>query len=231
MRDGGAFRAVLFDLDGTLLDTAPDMVAALDELLGQEGRAPVDYPRARAYVSKGALGLIDFGFGPLDEAHRMSLRDRYLDLYLRRVAHATTLFDGMGEVLDAIENAGLSWGVVTNKPGFLTEPLLDALGLLARSASTVSGDSLPERKPHPGPLLHAAMQIGVTAAESIYVGDDARDVVAGNAAGMTTVAALYGFIPPDEDPWAWPADHRIERPEDLLNLLATGNLDRLESND
>lgn len=219
MTDGKTYRAVLFDLDGTLLDTAPDMVAALDELLAEEGRANVDYPVARAHVSKGALGLIDLGFGQLDEAHRMSLRDRYLGLYERRVADATALFEGMDEVLKTIERAGLHWGVVTNKPGFLTEPLLDALGLASRSAATVSGDTLPERKPHPRPLLHAAEHIGVQPAEALYVGDDERDVVAGNAAGMTTVAALYGFIPSGEDPAGWPADHRIERPGDLLSIL------------
>ena len=213
------YRAVLFDLDGTLLDTAPDMVAALDELLDEAGRPAVDYALARAHVSRGALGLIDLAFGELEEAHRMSLRDRYLDIYERRVARATKLFDGMGEVLERIEMNGMHWGVVTNKPGFLTEPLLDALGLSSRSGATVSGDSLPERKPHPRPLLHAAAQLGVDASHAMYVGDDARDVAAGNAAGMTTVAALYGFIPPDEDPRAWPADHQIERPGDLLSIL------------
>lgn len=219
MADGVVVRAVLFDLDGTLLDTAPDMVAALDELLSDAGRAPVDYELARAHVSKGALGLVDLGFGQLEEAHRMSLRDRYLDAYQRRVAHATTLFDGMDAVLEHIEQAGLHWGVVTNKPGFLTEPLLTALGLLSRSSATVSGDTLAERKPHPRPLLHAAEQIGVAPAAAIYVGDDTRDIVAGNAAGMTTVAALYGFIPPGDDPAEWPADHWIEHPRDLLAIL------------
>lgn len=219
MVDDIAYQAVLFDLDGTLLDTAPDMVAALDDLLDEAGRAPVDYALARAHVSKGALGLIDLAFGKIEEAHRMSLRERYLDLYECRVAQATTLFDGMADVLAYIERAGLQWGVVTNKPGFLTEPLLDALGLLARSSATVSGDTLPERKPHPRPLLHAAEQIGVAPSESLYVGDDTRDIAAGNAAGMTTVAAAYGFIPPGDDPCRWPADHRIEHPRDLLAIL------------
>jgi len=219
MTDAIAYKAVLFDLDGTLLDTAPDMVAALDALLDEAGREPIDYERARAHVSKGAFGLIDLAFGRIEEAHRMSLRERYLELYEQRVAHATTLFDGMDEVLEFIERGGLHWGVVTNKPRFLTEPLLDALGLLSRSAATVSGDTLAEHKPHPLPLLHAAEQIGVAPAESMYVGDDTRDIEAGNAAGMTTVAAAYGFIPPDEDPDRWSADHRIEHPGDLLAIL------------
>lgn len=219
MSEGTTYKAVLFDLDGTLLDTAPDMVAALDVLLAESGREAVDYEFARAHVSKGALGLIDMAFGDIDEAHRMSLRDRYLELYAQSLAVASGLFNGMAEVLDYIETAGMHWGVVTNKPGFLTEPLLDALGLLARSATTISGDTLPERKPHPRPLLHAAEQIGITPGEAMYVGDDTRDIVAGNAAGMTTVAALYGFILPGEDPLGWPADHRIEHPGDLLAIL------------
>jgi phosphoglycolate phosphatase len=213
------YRAVLFDLDGTLLDTAPDMVGALAELLDAEGRAPVNYDAARAHVSRGALGLIDMAFGALEEAHRMSLRDRYLEVYERRLAVASALFDGMADVLGHLERADISWGVVTNKPGYLAEPLLDALGLLARSSALVSGDTLPERKPHPQPLLHAATLSGVAPAASMYVGDDARDITAGNAAGMTTVTALYGFIPPDENPLDWPADHRIERPIDLLSIL------------
>lgn len=214
-----AYRAVLFDLDGTLLDTAPDMVGALAELLDAEGRAPVHYARARAHVSRGALGLIDMAFGALEEAHRMSLRDRYLEVYERRLAVASALFDGMADVLRHLERENISWGVVTNKPGYLAEPLLDTLGLLARSSTLVSGDTLAERKPHPQPLLHAAKLSGVAPADSMYVGDDERDITAGNAAGMTTVAALYGFIPPDENPLDWPADHRIERPLDLLSIL------------
>ena len=216
----GTFKAVLFDLDGTLLDTAPDMVAALDQLLAAEGREPVNYEFARAHVSKGALGLIDMAFGEIKEAHRMSLRDRYLDMYEQSLAVASGLFDGMAEVLDHIERADMHWGVVTNKPGYLAEPLLAELGLLSRSATTISGDTLPERKPHPRPLLYAAEQIGVAPGEAMYVGDDTRDIVAGNAAGMTTVAALYGFILPGEDPNDWPADHRIERPGDLLAILS-----------
>ena len=214
------YRAILFDLDGTLLDTAPDMVAALNRLLRESGEGPVDYALARAHVSKGALGLIDLGFGQLKEARRMSLRDRYLEVYRGQLAQESRLFDGMEEVLQHIEGNGLVWGIVTNKPGFLTDPLLDELSLLGRSAVTISGDTLPERKPHPRPLLHAAAQIGVAPAHSIYVGDDARDIQAGNAAGMTTVTALYGFITPDDDPADWSADHQIERPGDLLTIIS-----------
>lgn len=216
---GLPYSTIVFDLDGTLIDTAPDMVAALNTLLAEMGHGPCDYTQARAHVSRGAFGLIDSVFGTLEEAHRLSLRNRYLALYAQRIAHESSLFDGMAEVLDRIEHAGMPWGIVTNKPGFLTEPLLAALGLAKRSAATVSGDTLPVRKPHPQPLLHAAQQAGVKPARSIYVGDDARDITAGNAAGMMTVTALWGFILPDEDPHAWPADHRITRPIDLLTIL------------
>ena len=220
--------AVLFDLDGTLLDTAPDMVSALDALLAEQGHGPVDYAQARRHVSKGAIGLINLAFGALgmdlQEAHRMSLRDRYLELYAQQLCRKTTLFDGMVEVLARLDTAGVHWGVVTNKPGFLAEPLLEQLGLLRRSGTLVSGDTLPERKPDPRPLLFAAEQLRVRPERIAYVGDDTRDIDAGNAAGMITVAAAYGFIPPDENPASWPADHLIGHPADLLTLLGLDTL-------
>jgi len=224
--------AVLFDLDGTLLDTAPDMIAALDTLLAEQGHAPVEYTQARLHVSKGAIGLINHAFGTLgidlQEAHRLSLRDRYLELYAQKLCQHTFLFDGMVEVLARLEAAGLRWGIVTNKPGFLAEPLLEQLGLLRRSATLVSGDTLPERKPHPRPLLFAAEQLAMKPGQIAYVGDDTRDIEAGNAAGMTTVAAAYGFIPPDENPANWRADHLIEHPVDLLTIPG---LDTLTADD
>ena len=211
--------AVLFDLDGTLLDTAPDMVGALDLLCSEQGLGPINYDFARAHVSNGALGLIDIAFGELDQDHRTSLRERYLALYESRLATATVLFDGMADVLDSLEQRNMRWGVVTNKPAFLTEPLLDTLGLLGRCACVVSGDTLPERKPHPQPLLHAATLMGMNPGLAMYVGDSDRDITAGNAAGMTTVAAAYGFVPPGDDPDNWAADHKIEHPSELLAIL------------
>ena len=211
--------AVLFDLDGTLLDTAPDMVAVLDQLLAEEKHEPLDYEQGRAHVSNGALGLIDIAFGELEEAHRMSLRDRYLELYAKRLVTRTVPFEGMDTVLEHLEQANIHWGVVTNKPGYLTEPLLDTLGLLSRCACVVSGDTLPERKPHPRPLLHAAELIGIMPGQAMYVGDAGRDIEAGRAAGMMTVAAAYGFIMPEDDPTAWQADHTIDSPVELLTLV------------
>ncbi|MAF84693.1 MAG: phosphoglycolate phosphatase [Gammaproteobacteria bacterium] len=211
--------AVLFDLDGTLLDTAPDMIATLDQLLVEESHQPIDYEYGRAHVSNGALGLIDIAFGELEEAHRLSLRDRYLKLYENHLATLTTSFAGMDAVLEHLEQTNIQWGIVTNKPGYLTEPLLETLGLLSRCACVVSGDTLPERKPHPRPLLYAAELIGLEPASAMYVGDASRDIEAGRAAGMTTVAATYGFIMPDDDPGAWRADHYVDNPVDLINLV------------
>jgi 2-phosphoglycolate phosphatase len=211
--------AVLFDLDGTLLDTAPDMIAVLDQLMIEESREPLDYEYGRAHVSNGSLGLVDIAFGKLDEAHRLSLRDRYLDLYEQHLATRTTPFEGMDTVLEHLEQKNIPWGVVTNKPGYLTEPLLESLELLSRCACVVSGDTLPERKPHPRPLLYAADLIGIEPSQAIYVGDANRDIEAGRAAGMTTVAATYGFIMPDDDPTNWHADHYIDAPMELLSLV------------
>jgi phosphoglycolate phosphatase len=212
--------AVLFDLDGTLLDTAPDMVDALQQLRADAALEPVDFAAARAHVSNGAAGLLRVGFPHLSDAGREALRDRYLEIYADRLARATRLFPGMAAVLDMIEAAGVPWGVVTNKPAYLTEPLLEQMELLARCACVVSGDTLPRRKPDPAPLLHAAGQVGVSAASAVYVGDAPRDIQAGRAAGMFTVAATYGYVLPDDDPQSWQADHAIASPAELGPVLA-----------
>lgn len=212
--------AVLFDLDGTLLDTAPDMVAALNQLRAEEGLAPLPHALARNEVSNGSAGLLRLGF-PGAAADRLpSLQQRFLDLYAARLSEATTLFPGMAEVLHAIEGRQLHWGVVTNKPAWLTEPLLAALELHQRSACTVSGDTLPERKPHPAPLLHALRSLGLPAARAVYVGDAPRDIEAGRAAGMRTVLASYGYLDADQDLAGWGADHIIAAPAGLLEVLA-----------
>lgn len=211
--------AVLFDLDGTLLDTAPDMVPALNELLAEESRAPLAYVGARSQVSNGVPGLLRLAFGALAEEPHERLRTRYLQLYGRRLAEETRLFAGMAQVLQWLEARQIPWGVVTNKPAALTEPLLEQLDLHARCACVVSGDTVARRKPDPLPLVHALDIIGVPPSTAIYVGDAARDITAGRAAGMRTVAALYGYIPAGEDPQAWGADHDIRHPLELLELL------------
>ena len=211
--------AVFFDLDGTLLDTAPDMVTALDRLRAELELDPVDYDHARRYVSRGALGMLEVGFSHLQDHEREAMRDRFLGHYEACLTLNTTPFTGMAELLDALDAAGTRWGVVTNKPGYLAEPLLTALDLARRCASIVSGDTLPQRKPHPAPLLHAAREAGVAAAASVYIGDDRRDIEAGRAAGMTTVAAGYGYIAPGEDPADWGADHLVAEIDELGQLL------------
>jgi phosphoglycolate phosphatase len=214
--------AVLFDLDGTLLDTAPDMVATLDELLREHSRDPLPFELARSHVSNGSLGLLRLAFGELPDAERRRLQLRFFDLYDQRLAATTRLFEGMAETLAAIEAAAIPWGVVTNKPARFTEPLLERLELRERCACVISGDTVSERKPHPMPLLRALELISADASSAVYVGDAARDIVAGRAAGMRTVAALYGYIPADDLPAAWGADHDIRRPVELLDVLEIG---------
>ncbi len=216
-----AVSAMLFDLDGTLLDTAPDMVAALNQLRGERGEGPLPYGLARAHVSNGALGLLRIGFPGMTPVAGDPLHCRYLELYAARLVEQSALFSGMDGVLDALDAARLPWGVVTNKPRQFTEPLLAALRLLERAACVVSGDTLPERKPHPRPLLFALEQLGLPARETVYVGDAPRDIEAGRAAGMGTIAARYGYVEPDEDPARWGADHIIDHPAELLSLLGS----------
>jgi phosphoglycolate phosphatase len=214
-----AIGAVLFDLDGTLLDTAPDMVASLNTLLAEQAREPLPYPRARAHVSHGVLGLLKLAFGDLADEPRGRLQQRFLEIYSGRLAAETRPFDGMTAVLDTLEAAAIPWGVVTNKPAWLTEPLLGHMDLRARCACIVSGDTVARRKPDPLPLFHAVETLAVAASGATYVGDAERDIVAGRAAGMRTVAALYGYIPAEEDASTWGADHGIRSPGELLEVL------------
>jgi phosphoglycolate phosphatase len=211
--------AVLFDLDGTLADTAPDLVRVLNRLLVEHGRTQMPYAIARNEVSNGAGGLLRLGFGDLgspDELER--LRVRFLDLYAEDVSSRSRLFIALQDIDDHCHD--LLWGVVTNKPDAFTRPLLAALGLAERTRCVVSGDSLPQRKPHPAPLLLAAAELGVAAERCVYVGDAPRDIEAGRNAGMATIAAAYGYIRPTEDPSSWGADALIRRPGDLPNAIA-----------
>lgn len=211
--------AVLFDLDGTLLDTAPDMVGALNAICAELGAPAVDFSTARAYVSNGAIGLLRLPFPDFDPQRSPELHRRYLAVYAERLAVETCLFPELAMVLDDLERAGVPWGVVTNKPRHLTEPLLTALGLLERSACTVSGDSLPERKPHPRPILFALEQMAAEPGRSIYIGDARRDIESGRAAGATTVAVRYGYVEPGQDPATWGADYVVSTPGELRTLL------------
>jgi phosphoglycolate phosphatase len=218
-------RAVLFDLDGTLLDTAPDMVGALNALRREQGLAPLPFDALRPAVSHGAARLVKCGFPDADMPRALELQRRFLEIYRGALADGTRLFPGMGAVLDAIDARRLKSGIVTNKPAWLTEPLLEQLGLRARFSTVVSGDTLAERKPHPLPLLHAAGLAGVAPGECVYVGDAERDVQAAHAAGMPALVAAYGYLDDGEDPAPWGADAYLARALDLIGWLdASGRL-------
>jgi phosphoglycolate phosphatase len=211
--------ALLLDLDGTLLDTAPDMGGALNRLLDEQGREPLPQWTIRPVVSHGAARLVRLGFPDADGDEFERLRLRFLELYARHLADETRPFPGLLEVLDVLERHDLPWGVVTNKPGWLTDPLMSRLGLYDRAGCVVSGDTVAERKPHPLPLLHAAERLGMRPDHCLYVGDAERDIQAGRAAGMRTVVAAYGYIGDDEVPEQWMATGIIEQPGDLLEWL------------
>ena len=211
--------AVLFDLDGTLLDTAPDMIGALNTICAEEGISAVAYDRARCHVSNGAVGLLRLAFPNFDPLQNPALHSRYLARYAQHLAVETRLFPHLDTLLDALDAAAIPWGVVTNKPKHLTEPLMAAVGLDLRSACTVSGDTLAERKPHPRPVLFALERIAADPARSIYVGDARRDIEAGRAAGTTTVAVRYGYVEPGQDPATWGADYVVDTPLELFALL------------
>lgn len=211
-----ATAALLLDLDGTLLDTAPDMGGALNRLRMEEGLGPLDAAAIRPVVSHGAMRLVKLGFPVADGDDFERLRLRFLELYAANIAEHTRPFPGLMEVLDEVERIAMPWGIVTNKPGWLTGPLLARLGLDRRASVVVSGDTVAERKPHPLPLLHAAEAIRVVPSHCVYVGDAERDIQAGRAAGMRTVVAAYGYIGEDENPAQWEATGIVDEPAELL---------------
>ena len=214
--------AVLFDLDGTLADTAPDLGAALNRLLVEEACMPLPLSELRPHVSAGTRGMLKVGFhtAPGDPAYA-DLARRFLDHYAEDLCTGTTLFPGMPELLDALDARGIKWGIVTNKPQRFTLPLVEQLGLRQRAACIVSGDSTAYPKPHPAPLLLACEQAQVDPRNTVYVGDDQRDIVAGHAAGMRTIAAAYGYLGVDAPFETWQADAIIAAPEGILGLLGS----------
>jgi N-acetyl-D-muramate 6-phosphate phosphatase len=206
---------VLFDLDGTLLDTAPDMHGALTRLMQEHGREPLPFREVRDHVSHGSRALVQLGFPDVDGPASDRLKQRFLDIYAEYLCLATRLFPGMEEALIEMEGRGLLLGVVTNKPGWLTRPLLDALGLTSRFATIVSGDTLPERKPSPEPMRYAARQAGGDPRGFVYIGDAERDIAAGRAAGMHTLVAGWGYIDAGENTQSWAADAELREPADF----------------
>ena len=212
--------AIFFDLDGTLADTAEDLAAPVNALRAERGLPPMPLEALRPYASMGARGLLGQGLGvvPGDPGFD-ALRDDFLRRYEAAICVRTRLFEGMPEVIDALERRRIAWGVVSNKVERYVRPILGALGVLERSATAIGGDTTAHAKPHPEPLLHAARLAGVAADRSVYVGDDARDIEAGRAAGMVTVAAAYGFCGAASRPEEWGADFLIASPAELLALL------------
>jgi phosphoglycolate phosphatase len=210
---------VLFDLDGTLLDTAPDLIRVLNQVRVEQGLGPLPWDLARTQVSHGSAGLIRLGFPDLSGEPLEALRLRLLELYAAQLAVDTKLFDGCQTVLDQLAARGMPWGIVTNKPGFLTTPLLQAMRLDRLAACVVSGDTLSERKPHPAPLLHAATQLSLPPRHCLYVGDAERDVLAARAAGMPVLLARYGYLGPADDPDSWRADGQIDTPGGIIQWL------------
>ena len=215
-------RAVLFDLDGTLIDSAPDLGAAADQMRVTRGLPSLPLENYRSMAGAGARGMIGVAFGvtPADPQFD-ELREEFFVNYSRCMTQRTTVFDGVPELIAQIQSAALPWGVVTNKSMRFTEPLTRAITLFAHARTIISGDTTPHSKPHPEPLLEAARRLDIEPRHCLYVGDDARDVVAGMAAGMGTVAACYGYLGAVSDVASWGAHAVIKSPLDLLQWLPT----------
>ncbi len=213
-------RLVLFDFDGTLADTARDMINALNMLLKNASRPPVNYEELRAFVSNGTPALLKKGFdcSPGD-AEFEPLRKQFLRTYEDNVCVHTTLYPGTEEILEKCRNSGIAWGIVTNKPEYLTLEIVEKLGLSDKVACVVGGDTLAKRKPDPEPVIHACALAGVAPQDAVFVGDSSRDIEAGRRAGLITVGVTYGYIPPDDDPQTWEADHVIDSMEEIAGYL------------
>jgi 2-phosphoglycolate phosphatase len=211
---------LLFDLDGTLVDSAPDLAGAANDLRQVHNLPPLPYEALRPMVGTGARGMVGVAFGVApDEDRFVELRDAFLVRYAERLLQSTRVFDAMLPVLDRLDTAGLPWGIVTNKAMRFAEPIAVGLGLLARATVLIAGDSTPHTKPHPEPLLEAARRVGVAPEACAYVGDDQRDVVAGRAAGMLTLAAAWGYLGQGEPVHNWGADQVLSSPGALLQWL------------
>ncbi|NYT24012.1 HAD-IA family hydrolase [Alcaligenaceae bacterium] len=213
-------KLVLFDFDGTLADTAPDLGAAINVLRARRGLPELPLEKYRSYASHGARGLLKAGLG-MDPDHPEydTARDEFLTEYEQGMTHRTTLFPGIKELLAGLRENGYTWGIVTNKVEYLAVPLVVHLGLYRHCAITVGGDTTPHPKPHPAPLLHAAEKTGFAPQDAIYIGDDQRDIVAGRAAGMATVVAAYGYCGADTTLHAWEATAIARQPENLWGLI------------
>jgi len=213
-------QTVLFDLDGTLADTAGDLANALNATLKHEGQEPLAFEKIRPHVSHGGIALIKLGFQiPVDHPEFETLRQFFLASYKKNICQLTKLFHGMNEVLQTLQTAGINWGIVTNKPGYLTDPLVEVMDFPNQPICVVSGDTTDNRKPHPEPMIHASNIAGSKPGNCLYVGDAKRDIEAGLAAGMSTLIAMYGYINDEDQPEDWGADGVVNAPVDILNWL------------
>ncbi len=212
--------AVMFDLDGTLVDTAQDLAYALNQTLEDFGQNQLPFEKIRPVVSHGGTALIRLGFD-LEPEHPdfEKYRQHLLKIYQDNICRESVLFEGMDTLLGYLENNDMTWGIVTNKPSWLTDPLMNQMGLDKRAASIVSGDTCTHNKPHPEPILFACSQAQVSPEKTFYIGDALRDIEAGNAAGCITVSALFGYIQEHDIPEQWPADHSVNHPLEIIDLL------------
>ena len=217
-----SIKHILFDLDGTLADTAPDMAFALNKLRQQRGKPPLEFDKIRPVVSLGGAAMIKLAFNlTVDDTEFEALRKNFLEIYSQNIFRNTRLFPGMDHVLDTLEANNCQWGIVTNKPGWLTGPLLEAMELDNRASCVISGDTLPYNKPRPEPLLHACSLMDCSPGDTVYIGDARRDIEAGKNAGMSTIIARYGYIENGEVPDTWGADVIIDTPLEILEWLKT----------
>ena len=210
-------RAVLFDLDGTLLDSAPDMLATANQLRDAQGLAPMALAQIRPHVSKGSRAMLAAAFPHIETAEREAMVPLFLEIYLQQLGRHSVLFADIEAMLATLESDGAAWGIVTNKPEYLAREILPKLGWETRCAVLIGGDTLAEKKPHPLPLLIAAERMGFAVGDCVYVGDDERDIQAARAAGMPSIAALWGYRQDHEDPTQWRADAVLQFPSDLLD--------------
>ena len=212
-------RAVLFDLDGTLLDTAPDLSQALNKVRAEEGLTPLPETLIRSQVSHGGKALIQLGFPDRCAEDKEALRQRLLDYYSAHIADRTRPFPGMESLLDSLDQWQIPWGIITNKPMRFTDPLCEALGFDKRAHAIISGDTAKHPKPHPAPMLRAAEACQVAPEQCVYIGDAQRDIEAGHNAGMTTVAALFGYLGDQDQPQDWQAHAMVDSVQDLQDWI------------
>jgi len=213
-------KAVLFDLDGTFADTALDLAASLNQVLTEEGKNPLAFDTIRPVVSHGGAALIKLAFDYNESGAEFErVKTRLLEIYLDNISRLTIVFDGIEELLHDLEKNNILWGIVTNKPSWLTDPLMLQMGYSTRAATIISGDTTQNRKPHPEPLFYACKEIDCQPHECLYIGDAQRDIIAGNAAGMTTLCALFGYIEAEDNPEKWGADAMISHPEEIKKYL------------